>query len=286
MKKILMATLMTVFAVGAASASYNDADKYGVRSSVFNPAYRPLQGDWSGQFGAMFQTGDNESQSNSANFKGGDFQVGDVKLAYGILDNLYVSLDVANSATMVAPFSTYGLMANPELGINWQIMRPAKSFALDVFAKYGFALTKDQVTDERLGMNNVQAGLRVYGDEGMFQWAAHAAAQWVFLPDNNGFSDNDNMWDLLMGVEAEFEFVKHFGVKAEFNYNIYNLNKKSGESIYYDPFVSLGLIFDVTPAVAAIQPYVAYHFETTASGSNPDLANNYWQIGAKFGMQF
>lgn len=286
MKKILMATLMAVFAVGAANAEYADADQYSVRASVFNPAYRPMQGNWSGQFGVMFQTGETSNGDSDTSFKGGDFYVGDVKLAYGFLDDLYVSFDVANTTTTVTPFTPTGAMANPELGINWQIMRPVKSIGLDLFAKYGFAWTKDQITDVRLGMNNAQAGLHAYGDEGMFQWGFRAAGQWVDLPTGNSFSTNSNMWNMLMGAEVEFEFVNEIGLKAEFNYNMYNMNKNAGESRYDDMFASLGLIFDITPAIAAIQPYVAYHFETSASGSNPDLANDYWQIGAKFGMQF
>ncbi|MDR1691505.1 MAG: hypothetical protein LBR35_01550, partial [Rickettsiales bacterium] len=282
MKKVLLTSLMAVCVASAANAAVNDADEYGVRSSVFNPAYRPLKGDVATQFGVMYQTGENKDATSGTDFSSGDVKVGDVRIAYGILDDLYVSLDVSND-TSFGPFSPSGSFANPEIGINWQVMRPAKSFALDLIAKYGIAWTEDALTKERIGMNNVQAGVRIYGDEGMFQWAAHAMGQAVFLPDNNEFSDNGTMWDVLMGVEAEFEIVNTVGLKAEFNYNIYNLNKKSGESMYYDPSVALGLIIDVTPAIAAIQPYVAYHFETTASGDEPNLGNDYFQVGVKFG---
>jgi hypothetical protein len=286
MKKIILSTLIGAIALGAgaANADYSTPDKYNVVQSVFNPTYRPLKNDWALQAGFAFQTGANSTGSDMTHFPSGDFTVGDVKVAYGILDNLYVSFDVYRDTFEVNPYTSnfiVGSFANPELGINWQIFRPSKSFALDVIGKYGIAWTKDAVTDERIGMNNLQAGARIYGDEGMFQWGLQSLVQYVYTPE--GVSD---MWNLLSRAEAEFEIVERVGLKGQFDYNVYNMNEGDSAPIIYDRVLALGVIFDVQPGVAAIQPYVSYHFQTANSANSSTLPNNFWQIGAKFGVQF
>jgi len=286
-KKLLLTALISVGAIGAvssANADYSTPDKYGVVSSVFNPAYRPLQNDWALQAGVNFQTGMNESGSNMTDFRSGDFQVGDVKIAYGILDELFVSFDVYQNTFEVNPYTgsfIIGAFANPELGINWQIFRPAKSFALDLVGKYDMAWTKDAVTGDRIGMNNVQAGVRMYGDEGRFQWAVQGLGQLAMTPE--GMSD---WWNLLARAEVEFEIVKSVGLKAQYDFNTYNMSKSNSIPVIYDQILTLGAVIDVQPGVATIQPYVAYHFPTTGSGGMSSMTNNFWQIGAKFGVQF
>lgn len=287
-KKIALATLAgaIMLGTGAANAAYQP-DDYGIFRSVFNPTFRTMQNEWAVQAGFAFQTGSNKTGSNQISIAGGDFDVGDVKVAYGVLDELYVSIDVYRNTFEVNPFTgsfMIGSFANPEIGINWQIMRPAKSFALDLIGKYGLAWTIDQPTGQRIGMNNLQAGLRIYGDEGKFQWAAQALGQWVSIPDSAAFTDN-SMWNLLMKAEIEFEIIKTVALKAEGNYNIYNLAKDTGEAMIYDRNALLGVVVDVSPG-AAIMPYVSYHFQTANSEDSDTLPNNFWQIGAKFGMQF
>ena len=289
-KKLLLTALITAVAVGAtagsADAGYSTPDKYGVVSSVFNPAYRPLQDDWALQTGFAFRTGRDADETNMNSFSSGDFMVDDFRVAYGIMDELYVSIDVHSNTFELSPYTDHfiiGGFANPELGVNWQIMRPAKSFALDVIGKYGAAWTKYAGTDIRIGMNNLQAGFRIYGDEGRFQWAAQSLAQMAWTPEF--ITESDTMWNLLSRVELEFEIVEKVGLRGEFNFNVYDLGENLGESAFYDMYAQLGLVVDVMPGVAAIQPYVGYHPKTAVTGS-PNLPNNYWQIGAKFGVQF
>ncbi|MDR1207187.1 MAG: hypothetical protein LBK26_02125 [Rickettsiales bacterium] len=284
MKKIILATLIGAIALGTANASPNDADQYGVRTSVFNPIYRPLQNDWALQAGFAFQTGAHQGNGGQTDIASGDFTVGDVKVAYGVMDNLYVSFDVYKDTFEINPyFSNFiiGQFANPELGINWQIFRPSKSFALDLIGKYGIAWTKDATTDQRIGMNNLQAGLHIYGDEGMFQWGVQSLAQYAFTPEGMA-----GMWNLLSRAEAEFEIVDRVGLKGQFDYNVYNMNEGDSAPVIYDRVLALGVVWDVSPAVAAIQPYVSYHFQTANSADSSTLPNNFWQIGAKFGIQF
>lgn len=288
MKKILLTSLVcaAAFGAGAANAAY-DADDYNVKRSVFNPTFRPGEGDWAFQGGVMFRTGPNSTGTNQSNFESGDFQVDDVKIAFGVLDELYVSFDVYADTFEVNPYTgafNIGAFANPEVGVNWQIFRPAKSFALDLIGKYGLAWTKDAATNQRIGMNNLQAGARIYGDEGKFQWGGQALLQMAFLPDNSLYT-KDEMWNLLMRAEIEFEIVEKVGLRGEFNYNMYNMNNKSGEAVIYDRYVQLGAIWDLQPG-AAVQPYVAYHIATANSENSSTLPNDYWQVGAKFGLQF
>ncbi|MCL1902367.1 MAG: hypothetical protein FWG18_01920 [Alphaproteobacteria bacterium] len=175
----------------------------------------------------------------------------------------------------------YGAFANPEVGINWQVFRPSKSFALDLIAKYGIAWTKEAATDTRLGNNNVQAGFRMYGDEGRFQWAVQALGQWVLMED--GF---DDMWNILARAEVEFEIVEKVGLNLSGNYNFINLSEDNGAPVIYDRSAALGVVIDVQPGVAAIQPYMAYHFQTANGDDSTTLNNNFWQFGVKFGVQF
>ncbi len=278
--KLIVSALACVCVLGTAQAAPS-VDDYNVIQSVFNPTYRPNAGDWGISAGINFQTGTNSDASDQTDFGSGETQVGDVRVVFGMLDNLYLSLEAYGSNT--SPFTTGGF-ANPEVGLNWQLFRAAKSFGLDLVAKYGFALTKDAVTDERIGMNNAQAGLRIYGDEGSFQWAIQSLAQLVFDPT---IASQSEMWDLLSRAELEFEIVDQVGIRGEFNYNVYNLNREENEARYTDMNASLGVVCHVSPG-AAVQPYVAYHFETDVSGGDidGDIPNNYWQIGAKFGVQF
>ncbi|MCL2629444.1 MAG: hypothetical protein FWD33_02015 [Alphaproteobacteria bacterium] len=287
-KKIIISALAAVAAISAGSAAAAPSvDKYNVSQSVFNPTYRPAQGDWGVQAGFNFQTGSNDDFSSQTKFSTGEFQVGDFRAVYGIMDELFVSLDVYSNTFNPYVGNFYnGKFANPEIGLNWQIVRPAKSFAVDLIGKYGAAWTRDAVTNDRIGMNNLQAGLRIYGDEGMFQWGAQSLAQLGFRPAGV-ISDSDRMWNLLSRVEAEFEIVKKVGLRGEFNFNVYNLDRNSGELTFYDMNTTLGLIYDLAPG-AAIQPYVAYHLRTSHSGGigGAPLPNDFWQFGAKVGVQF
>ncbi|MCL1902366.1 MAG: hypothetical protein FWG18_01915 [Alphaproteobacteria bacterium] len=93
-KKIILSTVLGVAVIGvtAAEANYSTPDKYGVVTSVFNPAYRPLENDWAIQSGFAFRTGANEGGNNMTDFRSGDVIVDNFKGAYGIMDNLYVSV--------------------------------------------------------------------------------------------------------------------------------------------------------------------------------------------------
>ncbi|MCL2538592.1 MAG: hypothetical protein FWF34_01025 [Alphaproteobacteria bacterium] len=290
-KKIALTSLVAVTMAGAANASsfqYSDGPDWNrIAQSVFNPAYRPVQNKWAVMGGINFQTGSNAAQTNETRWQAGDFQVGDVSIRYGILDQLFVSVEVANNDGFGLNSYTgaVGQFANPEIGVNWQMWRPAKSFAIDLIGKYGIAWTKDALTEQRIGENNLQAGLRVYGDEGRFQWAAQGISQWAFLQSGSMF-EHDSLWNALFKLELEYEVVQKVGLKFEGNYNIYNADKSSGIPIIYDRGVQFGVIFDVAPGVAALQPYVAYHFQTANSENSQTANNDFWQVGLKFGVQF
>jgi hypothetical protein len=257
---------------------YQGKDWNHIPESAFNPTFRPTAQTWALTTGAAFRTG--QASDSQDSFSQGNFIIDELSVKYGILDHLFVSFEMNQD-----PFLSGGMMASPEFGINWQVMRPAKSFALDIIGKYGMSLN-DTSSVAPTGTNNLQAGARIYGDEGRFQWAAQALAQMAFANDNTDFiTDSSLMWNVLMRAELEFEFINELGIKVEGNYNIYNLDKNSGEAMWYDRNLLVGLIYDIVPH-AAVMPYVSYHFKTAHSENSDTLADNFWQFGARFGVQF
>jgi hypothetical protein len=258
MKKIALTSLLAVFAVSAADAS------------VFDPIYRAKAGQWAGQFGVAFTSGANEDGDGRTDLTAGDFNVSDVKIAYGVSDVFALTFETygANSSSQV--------FANPEIGLNYRLLND-QAFGLDIVAKYGIALTETAVSGTRIGNNNLQAGVRVFGEMDKLQWGARLSAQYVF-------EEPDDYWNMLAGVEAQYSFNNTSAVKAELSYDVLAIS----EDIYsYDRSLSLGYVHNFSET-AAVQPYVAYHFQRVLTdGDNElDLPNNYWQIGAKFGVQF
>ncbi|MCL1785735.1 MAG: hypothetical protein FWG39_01105 [Alphaproteobacteria bacterium] len=282
MKKILLTSALCLGVFASASAAefkyYEGKDWNEITESTFNPTFRPTMGMWALTTGAAFQTG--QAGDSQDSFSRGGFIINELSVKYGVMDELYVSFEMNNN-----DFLSGGMMASPEIGINWQVMRPAKSVALDVIGKYGLAWNNNSTVAPD-GTNNLQAGLRVYGDEGRFQWAGQALAQMAFANEQTDFiTDSSTMWNVLMKAELEFEIMNELGLKLEGNYNIYNLAKNSDEAMLYDRNLMFGVIYDVVPH-AAIMPYVGYHFQTANSENNDTMANNFWQFGAKFGVQF
>ena len=282
MNKILLTSLLVIGTVASAQASgfryYQGKDWNHIPESTFNPTFRPTAQTWALQTGAAFRTG--QASDSQDSLSRGGFVIDELSIKYGILDHLFVSFEMNNE-----DFLSGGMMASPEFGVNWQVIRPAKSFALDIIGKYGMSLNND-ATEGTNGTNNLQAGARIYGDEGRFQWAAQALAQMAFTNEYTDFITDDSLlWNVLFRAEVEFEFINQLGLKVEGNYNIYNLDKSSGEEMLYDRNVLVGLIYDIVPH-AAIMPYVAYHFQTANSENSDTMPNNFWQVGAKFGVQF
>ena len=255
MKRIILTSLIAFGATQAMAAP-----------GVFDPTFRAKQGVVAAQFGIAYQSGYTKDYSSMTDLTAGDVKVGDVKLAYGIADNLAVTLDTYAS----------GVYANPELGLNYQIMN-TKPLGVDIVGKWGIALTENAATGERIGNNNLQAGLHLYGQEGQFQWGAWGLAQYVF-------DDMGDFWNVLVTLEAQYQLDSMWAIKGTFNYDFLAINE---DIVGYDRSLALGLVYTISKS-AAVQPYLAYHFSDTLSGNGytVHLPNNYWQIGAKFGVQF
>ncbi|MCL2748977.1 MAG: hypothetical protein FWE50_02780 [Alphaproteobacteria bacterium] len=281
MKKIALTSLIALFAASAASAG------------VFDPTYRVKEGDIFGGFGINYTTGFNKTGSSMTDWTAGDWDVDDVNLAYGITDKFALTLDVTRGSLAFNPvsgivshgFAYMDVMAgttNPELGINWRALG-GESFNLDVIAKYGFAWTRENMSGNhtRIGMNNVTAGVKLSGTVDKFQWGATALLNYMWIP---GWLMNDNLVNLYMQAEAQYAITAKWAARAELNYDIYNLTKEAGpDYLIFDRSVALGAVYAISDT-AAVQPYVSYHFGTKSDGSS--FFDRFWQIGAKFGVQF
>lgn len=273
MKKLALTSILALFAVSAANAG------------TFDSTYRVKAGDFNGQFGAAFTTGANKNGDELTDFTAGDFGVTGVKLAYGISDSFALTFDVSSVATSY--LTTVGLTGtNPEIGINWQLVN-TPSFGLDLIAKYGMALTEIAGTDTRIGMNNLQAGAHLYGAADALQWGATALAQYTFVPDTVGDGDAIN---LLLQAEVMYAMNANWDLKAEVMYNMYNLNNGLNDAvdfIIYDRSVAFGPVYNFSET-AAVMPYLSYHFQTVQEYDSTDVESNdnFWQVGAKFSVQF
>ena len=257
---------------------YQGTDWNHVPMSVFNPAFRPTAGMFTVTGGASFMTGPTSTENGHDSFKRGQFGVDEFSVSYGIMDQLFVWVSVDDRA----PFGPQGRMSNLEAGVNWQVIRPAKSFALDIIGKVGPTWTVD-LSGANYGMNNLQLGARIYGDEGRFQWALTGLGQMAFANSNADFLTDDSLlWGALFKAEMEFEFTNCTGIKLEGTYNMLNVNSSSGERRLHQGSVLLGLVHNVKPRMA-IMPYVAYDF---ASYHGSQLNDNAWRFGAKVGVKF
>jgi len=271
-------------------------------AGMFDPTYRPKAGDFMGQFGVNYTTGFDKDFENGTNFTSGSFNVGDVKLAYGVLDNMYVSLEVFKDpfnplSSEAAPIAAvlggtpaslmFTNFANPELGINWQVFG-SKAFSIDVIGKYGMALTSMDIGGEdlRIGMNNFQAGARIYGEAGQFQWAVQALGQYVLLQDLIADElEIDAFTNLLLQAEAQHAFNANYAIKGGVNYDVI---KFSGEDLYiYNRSVTIGMPYNFSET-SSMMPYLSYHFKSvmTYDGDDRKLFDNYFQIGTKFAVRF
>ncbi|MCL2369580.1 MAG: hypothetical protein FWC83_02795, partial [Alphaproteobacteria bacterium] len=227
---------------------------------------------WAITAGAAFASGAGDM------FEYGDFRLEEFSVKYGITDRLFVSVSVDERS----PFGIEGRHSNLELGVNWQVWRPAKSFAMDLIAKYGPTWNVSETTGFNNGMNNFQLGTRLYGDEGRFQWALTGMAQLALANENAELivGNDSRMWGGLFKAEMEFEFTNCTGIKLEGTFNMYGIG--AGGSHLYESSVLVGLVHNVKPNFA-LMPFVARDMTSRHGG---DLDNQAWRFGAQVGVQF
>lgn len=221
------------------------------------------KGEFSVSFGAGFKSGLNKEGTSETDLVAGTIKELGLELDYSFTDDLSVS------------FSTDNSYSDSQIGIDYKIL---KNFPLKLhfFSDYGIAWTKNAKTDERIGQNNLDAGFRLHGIAWEdFQWAIKLSAQYVF-------ADTGNFWNFGTALEAMYYFRKNIATKLEFEYTFENVNEPV---VIYDRSVSLGVIYNMSE-MAAVHPYIKYHFKTANSENDVLQPDDFWKFGLKFSVEF
>ena len=258
MKKITITSLAAMFVVaGSASASPL------FHRGMFDISYRPGAENFFAASGVTFVTGETENAGSMTDIASGETHQVPLKGMYGFTDMFAVTLDMGNE------------YASPELGINWRVLNDA-SFSIEVLASYGIAWTEEAVApNTRIGDNNLKAGARIFGLAGNFQWGANVWAQYVFV-------DTDDFLNLNMLFQGQYNFSQTYALYAELGYDIQQISEDTN---FYDRYLNVGYVYNISKT-AALMPFVGYHFATANSDNSNTMPDNYWQLGAKFAVEF
>ena len=155
--------------------------------------------EFSASFGAEFKTGANKSGTGHDDISSGTIDELGVGISYTFLNDWTVSFGTGND------------YADSQVGLSYKVLT-YDGFKLDLSADYGFAWTKNANTNERIGDNNIDAGIRIHGIAGdAFQWAAKVTGQFVF-------AEPQNFWNLGITLEGMYYFSNALAVKTEFNF--------------------------------------------------------------------
>ena len=268
MKKIMTTSLLAMCAVmGTAGASPL------WHGGTFDIGYRPTAGNFFADTGAAFQTGMTEDGGSMTDFASGETGQMSLDMMYGITDMFAVTFDIGNRRDIGGGLGL--AIASPNVGLNWRVLNDS-DISIELLAKYGLAWTTEAVApNDRIGQNNIQAGGRIFGLVGHFQWGFDALLQYVFV-------EPDDMMNLNMLVQGQYNFDKSLALYTEFGYDIVGIDQ---DIMLYDRYLNVGCIYNIT-STAAVQPYVGYHFASANSDNSNTAPDNYWQIGGKFAVQF
>lgn len=276
MKKLLAALLFA--GIVAVPAVAND------EVSVFSPAFRPSAKTFTMNADAFFQTGINKDGDASTDFGSGDWSVGNINMAYGLMDNLAITATVNPSVNRIWE------SGNPQIGVNFQAFTH-EYIAIDVFGKYGISWTKNKNGDDETfnGRNDFDLGLKLSGRADKFSWSVTASAD-IFLKATDTEADVDTEYksrvDFKINLSAMYDFNEKWSAIAMFDYQ--RAGKQEIGDHEMDGFdlnktIGIGAVYSVNETFS-IMPYVGYHFETS-DGDDDDWADNSVRIGCKFGIK-
>lgn len=219
--------------------------------------------EFSATFGAEFKTGANRSGT------------GHDDISSGTVDGLGVEIDYTFLNDWTVSFSTGNDYADSQVGLSYKVLT-YDGFKLDLSADYGIAWTKNAKTDERIGNNNFDAGIRIHGIAGDdFQWAAKVTGQFVF-------AEPKNFWNVGLTLEGMYYFSDALATKAEFNFKFKEIE---APVTLYDRSIKLGLVYNMSDN-ASVHPYIKYHFKTKNSDHSEILPDDDWKFGAEFAVVF
>ena len=219
--------------------------------------------EFSATFGAEFKTGANKSDTGHDDIASGSIDELGVEINYTFLDDWTFS------------FSTGNDYADSQVGLSYKVLTN-DGFKLDLSADYGIAWTKNAKTDERIGDNNFDFGVRIHGITGeAFQWAAKITGQFVF-------ADPKNFWNVNFAIEGMYYFSAALATKMEFNFKFKEIENPV---TLYDRSIKAGLVYNMSDN-ASVHPYVKYHFKTKNSDHSEILPDDDWKFGAEFSVVF
>ncbi len=220
-------------------------------------------GEFSAGFGAAFVTGENRDQTHRTDFGAGRIH----ELA---LDLSYTFTDRAG-----ASFSTDNDYSDAQVGVKWKVLRD-RALRLDIFADYGFAWTKNARTHDRFGHNNVDAAVRIHGLIGdCWQWAAKVTGQYVWI-------DSGNFWNINLNAEVMRYLHPNWAIKGAASYDMVQISRPK---TIYKPSATIGIVYNMSP-VAAVHPYVKYHFSSYGGDNTVGAHDNYWKFAVAFSVEF
>lgn len=219
--------------------------------------------EFSASFGAEFKTGANKSGTGHDDISSGTIDELGVGISYTFLNDWTVSFGTGND------------YADSQVGLSYKVLT-YDGFKLDLSADYGIAWTKNAKTDERIGDNNIDAGIRIHGIAGdAFQWAAKVTGQFVF-------AEPQNFWNLGITLEGMYYFSNALAVKTEFNFKFKEIEMPV---TLYDRSIKAGVVYNMSDN-ASVHPYIKYHFKTKNSDHSEILPDDDWKLGAEFSVVF
>lgn len=219
--------------------------------------------EFSATFGAEFKTGANKSGTGYDDISAGTIDELGVEIDYTFLDDWTVS------------FSTGNDYADSQIGLSYKILTN-DGFKLDLNADYGIAWTKNAKTDERIGYNNVDVGIRIHGIAGdTFQWAAKVTGQFVF-------AEPQNFWNIGFVFEGMYYFSNALAIKSELHFKFKEIEMPV---TLYDRSIKAGLVYNMSDD-ASVHPYIEYHFKTKNSDHSEILPDDDWKLGTEFSVVF
>ena len=237
---------------------------YGAHAALFDVSRLTQPGDFSASFGAVFETGNNNTNKNQHDFRSGRIKELGLDLDYTF-----------GGGDWTASFSTDNDYADAQVGLKWKMIK-RHAIKLDFHSDYGFAWTHNAGNHARLGYNNVDVAARVHGIISNFQWAFKVAPMFVW-------ADPKNFWNIDNTLEAMYYFCPDIvAVKAELGYNIIQID---APETLQDRTTSIGLVYNMSET-SSVYPYVKYHFRTRNGHNQVTNGDDYWKIGVQFSVQF
>lgn len=254
MKKLVLTSLMAVFAVSAANAAIND-----------NPLYRPMEGKFV-----------SETSVASHSQKTTEFNLGQ-EFAYGVTDRLSVGVATTLSENNWFDNSEWGALA---VNANYRVL-DGQMWKIDVFGGYGLTPVwgdHESFLDEDVTVYDWTVGAQAGYTSGNLTLAGHVIYDYL---NTESFNWDDEGWHVLRaGADAFLELNKNWGLMAGVEYTGFLDDEKENDGFWTGKF---GVNYNID-ADKFVAGYITKEMEHTAAGKW-DVTDGFG-FGAKFGIQF